>query len=487
MSKVKKIKNKIVSKNPVYLNNTLGNKKEKFTPFNEEVRLYTCGPTVYNYAHIGNLRTYIFEDVLRRVLEYNNYDLKHVMNVTDVGHLTDDGDQGEDKVEKEAKKKNMDAWELSEFYADAFFNDLSRLNIKKAHIIPKATEHIKEMINHVKDLESKGYTYEIPNDGIYMDTSLVDDYGKLANLNLDGLKEGARVKSSGKKNKTDFALWKFSPDNKKRQMEWDSPWGVGFPGWHIECSAMSSKYLGEQFDIHCGGIDHIPVHHTNEIAQTECVTGKKPWVKYWLHSEFLIDETGKMSKSKGEFLTLQLLVDKGYDPIEYRYFCLNAHYKKQLTFTYDGLDSAKKTYSKLEENIEKLKNSVDKKIFNLILNQDYDDFDEPVFKENVSDFISSVNDDLNIPKALGVLWDTIRSDLESSLKLVLINEYDKILGLKLLEEENKVPEEIERLVEKREKYRDEKNWEKADEIRDKVKEKGYKIIDSEKGSYVKKL
>ncbi len=486
MSNITEIRKKLIEKNSLFLKNTMSNEKEEFDVENEVVKFYTCGPTVYNYAHIGNLRTYVFEDVLRRVLEYNNYDLKQVMNITDVGHLTDDADDGEDKVEKEAKKKDMDAWKLAQFYSDAFFQDLSKLNIKKADIIPKATDHIQEMINLVKKLEKEGYTYEIPGDGIYMDTSLVEDYGKLANLDLEGLKDGVRVENKNKKNKTDFALWKFSPDDKNRQMEWDSPWGVGFPGWHIECSAMSSKYLGEQFDIHCGGVDHIPVHHTNEIAQSECAYGKKPWVKYWLHSEFLVDETGKMSKSKGEFLTLQLLIDKGYDPIHYRYFCLNSHYRKQLTFTYDALDSAKNTYSKLKDNIENLKRKIESKDIELLIDDNFNKINVSEFKKMLKKFILAINDDLNTPKALGVLWNVLRSNIDTLTKVALLYEFDKVLGIKIFESDS-IPSEIKNLLEIREKHRMNKDWEKADEIRDKIKEKGYKVIDSDDGSYAKKL
>jgi cysteinyl-tRNA synthetase len=317
--------------------------------------LYTCGPTVYNFAHIGNLRTYIFEDILRRTLEFNGYKVKQVMNITDVGHLTSDADTGEDKIEIGTKREGKSAWEIAKKYTDAFLCDLESLNIKKPHTLCKATDHISEMIELIKKIEQKGLVYQI-GDGIYFDTSKLDDYGKLANLSVNGLKAGARVDIvEGKRNKTDFALWKFSPKNAKRQMEWDSPWGRGFPGWHIECSAMSIKYLGEHFDIHCGGVDHIPIHHTNEIAQSEAATGKKPWVNYWLHGEFLILENSRMGKSAGNFITLATLKEKGYDPIVYRYLCLGAHYRKPLTFSFDSLEHAKNSYERLKEIVIKIK------------------------------------------------------------------------------------------------------------------------------------
>jgi len=309
--------------------NTLTRKLEDFNPLNPpNVGLYTCGPTVYMYAHIGNLRTYIFEDILKRVLLANNYKVNHVMNITDVGHLTSDADTGDDKLEKEAIKENKNAWEIAAFYTAAFQKDLEELNIIPPDIWCKATDHINEQIELVKKLESKGFTYRT-DDGIYFDTSKVADYGKLAGLDIEGLRAGIRVEMvAGKKNPTDFALWKFSPTNVKRQMEWDSPWGKGFPGWHIECAAMSMKYLGETFDIHCGGIDHIPVHHTNEIAEAESATGK-PFVKYWLHGEFLELKEGRMGKSEGNAILVSTLKEKGFDPLSYRYLVLNTHYRKR--------------------------------------------------------------------------------------------------------------------------------------------------------------
>ncbi|MBU2542036.1 cysteine--tRNA ligase, partial [Patescibacteria group bacterium] len=350
------------------LYNTLSRKKEEFTPLkkglfkSKEVGLYTCGPTVYNYAHIGNLRSYVFEDILKRTLEYNKYKVKHVMNITDVGHLTSDADEGEDKMEKGAKREGKTAWEIAEFYTQAFKSNLHDLNIEEPNIWCKATDHIPEQIKLVQKLIEKGVTYET-SDGIYFDTTKIDDYGKMANLKNQKLKAGERVDMGEKKNTTDFSLWKWSSrhselhperptgsegslSSPKRQMEWKAFGRMGFPGWHLECSAMATKYLGEQFDIHCGGIDHIPVHHTNEIAQSETATGKKPWVKYWLHNEFLnmanpsTGAQGKMAKSAGNFITLDTLKTHNINPLAYRYFLLQTHYRKQLSFSWEALEAA---------------------------------------------------------------------------------------------------------------------------------------------------
>ena len=308
--------------------NTLSRSKEDFQTIEQnKVKMYCCGPTVYNYAHIGNLRSYFFEDILKRVLLYNGFEVYHVMNITDVGHLVSDADEGEDKMEKGASREGKSVWDIAAFYTEAFKKDIAMLNILPPSVYCKATDFIKEQIEMIQCLEKKGFTYTT-GDGVYYDTSKFEGYGKMALLDIEGLEEGKRIEfSSEKKNKTDFALWKFSPKGQKRQMEWDSPWGVGFPGWHIECSAMSRKFLGDTFDIHCGGIDHVPIHHTNEIAQSEGCTGKK-FVNYWLHGEFLIEDKGKMSKSAGEFLRLQTLVDRGYSSIDYRYFLLMTHYRK---------------------------------------------------------------------------------------------------------------------------------------------------------------
>jgi cysteinyl-tRNA synthetase len=337
------------------LYNTLTRKKEIFKPLKKEyVGIYTCGPTVYWYPHIGNLRAYIFSDTLKRILKYNGFNVKHVINVTDVGHLTSDSDEGEDKIEQSAKKEHKPAKEISEHYFKIFKENLKKLNIFEPDIWCKATEHIKEQIELIKKLEEKGYTYRT-SDGIYFDTSKFKDYGKLAKLKIENLKGGKRVDLREKKNKTDFALWKFSEEPGKRQQEWNSPWGIGFPGWHIECSAMSSKYLGEQFDIHTGGEDHIPIHHTNEIAQSECAFEKKPWVRYWMHVAFLKFKGEKMSKSSGQISKLSDLEIQGFNPLDYRYFILTGHYRKQMNFTDENLKNAKNSYERLKNILSKIK------------------------------------------------------------------------------------------------------------------------------------
>ena len=342
------------------LYNTMTRRVDEFQAIDDkEVGLYTCGLTVYNYAHIGNLRTYLFEDILKRVLAVSGFAVRHVMNITDVGHLTSDADAGEDKMEKGAAREGRTAWEIAEFFQAAFVKDLARLHILPPDLWCKATDHIPEQIDLVRTLEAKGFTYVIEGDGVYFDTSKLPDYGKLGRLDFEGMRAGARIEVvAGKRNPTDFALWKVSPKGTKRQMEWESPWGVGFPGWHIECSAMAIKYLGEHLDIHCGGVDHVPVHHTNEIAQAEVALGHE-WVRWWMHGEWLVlpkkNEKGeeiveKMAKS-GEFLKLDLLIEKGYAPLAYRYFCLGAHYRQQLAFSWEGLDSAAAGFERLRERV----------------------------------------------------------------------------------------------------------------------------------------
>ncbi len=458
--------------------NTLTRKKEEFKPLNKKiVGLYTCGPTVYNFAHIGNLRTYIFEDILKRVLLYNKYKVKHVMNITDVGHLTSDSDTGEDKIEKGAKREGKTVWEIAEFYTKSFLQDINKLNIIKADIICRATDYIKEQIELIKKLEKKGFTYVI-EDGVYFDTSKLKDYGKLAKLDIEGLKAGARIEVvKGKKNITDFALWKFSPKDKKRQMEWISPWGKGFPGWHIECSAMSMKFLGETFDIHCGGIDHISVHHTNEIAQSEAATNKK-FVNYWMHGEFLNLEKEKMAKSGENFITLSTLENKNFEALVYRFFCLSAHYKSSLNFSFEALDASKKGLEHLRTEIAKIRNEK---------NKDNKEINEKYKKE----FLDAINDDLDMPKSIALLWDlTKEKEISGKSKLELIFDFDRIFGLKLKELKDikkKIPKEIEDLVKKREQARKENNFEEADKIRKKINEKGFKIDDTEKGSVLKRM
>lgn len=454
--------------------NTLTRKKEEFKSIKKSViDVYTCGPTVYQYAHIGNLRTYIFEDILKRVLLYNDFKVKHVMNITDVGHLTSDQDTGEDKIELGAKRENKSAWEIATFYTKAFKEDIKKLNILPPSIWCKATDHIKEQSELIKILEKKGYTYRT-DDGIYFDTSKLKDYGKLAKLDIEGLQEGARVDVKGKKHKTDFALWKFSPKNQQRQMEWKSLWSDrGFPGWHLECSAMAQKYLGNPFDIHCGGIDLIPVHHTNEIAQTEAATGK-PLANVWMHGEFLVLKEEKMSKSLGNIITLKTLEDQGYNPLVYRYLCLTAHYRMPLTFSWEALEGAKNALQHLKEKIAELKK--DKKTKNA--------------EKYLKQFQEAINDDLNIPIALSILWEALKDDkLSDSDKLSLVKEFDKVFGLDLLKKSKpeKIPSEILKLAKERETTRKNQDWKKADELRNKIKNLGYQVEDLDKGFRVKKL
>ncbi len=468
----------------ITLFNTLGRQKQVFEPIEHgKVGLYTCGPTVYDYQHIGNFRTFLFEDFLKRVLLYNGYDVTHIMNITDVGHLVSDGDEGEDKMEKGSARTGKTVWEIAEYYTQFFLDDAKALNILPPTRYTKATEYIKEQIDMIKCLDDKGFTY-ITSDGVYFDTSKLNDYGKLANLDIEGLEEGTRITfSSEKKNKTDFAVWKFSPRDRKRQMEWDSPWGKGFPGWHVECSAMSKKFLGDTFDIHCGGIDHIPIHHTNEIAQSESCNGK-PFVHYWLHGAFLEEESGKMSKSKGEFLRVKTLIDKGYSPMDYRYLCLGTHYRKRLLFNWDLLDQAKVTLGRLRQNIARLKGSSD--LSNLSNLSDSSD------SNYQNDFLASVNDDLNMPQALAVVWGVVRDEkLSSKEKLALIYDFDKVLGLDLdkdIEEKpSEVPAEIMDMVNQRIAAKKAKDFKLADELRDKVRSLGYEIVDKKDGAEVKEI
>lgn len=462
----------------LFLFNSLGREKQKFVPIDaKKVGLYTCGPTVYDFQHIGNFRSFLFEDLLKRTLLYNNFDVIHIMNITDVGHLVSDSDEGEDKMELGSARSGKTVWEIAEYYTKVFIEDAATLNILSPARYTKATDYIKEQIELVKCLEEKDYTYAT-SDGIYFDTSKLNDYGKLAQLDVKGMEKGRRIEfSNEKRNKTDFALWKFSPKNTQRQMEWESSWGKGFPGWHLECSAMSRKYLGDTFDIHCGGIDHIPIHHTNEIAQSEACTGKK-FVNYWLHGAFLEEETGKMSKSKGEFLRVQTLVDKGYSPLDYRYLCLGTHYRKRLLFSWEILDQAKSARTRLVNRIKELlpvkPSSVKTNSPELIGR----------YKQN---FQSRINDDLNMPEALAVLWEVLKDDsLDTKSKLDVLLDFDKVFGLSLDKtvEQTKeiIPAEVMKLVEQRTSAKKTKNFKLADELRNKIKELGYEIIDNKGGT-----
>jgi cysteinyl-tRNA synthetase len=419
-------------------------------------------------VHIGNLRTYIFEDLLRRTLEFNGYSVKHVMNITDVGHLVSDADEGEDKMEKGSRRTGKSAWEIAQFFTQAFREDIKRLNIYEPHIWCRATDHIQEQIEFIQCIENRGYTYRT-SDGIYFDTTRLSNYGHMARLDIEGLQAGARIDLGEKRSPTDFALWKFSPPGQKRQMEWESPWGTGFPGWHIECSAMAAKYLGPFFDIHCGGEDHIPVHHTNEIAQTEACFGTR-LANFWMHGYFLQLDEAKMSKASGEFLRLQVLIDRGYDPLAYRFFTLNAHYRAKLNFTWDGLDSA-------ATSLDRLRNQV------------YE-WDDPgaVDEDYVEKFTGQVNDDLNMPRAIAVAWDLVRSNLPSSVKKGTILVFDRVLGLNLAgwhPIQDVIPQEILTLVQQRQAARTEKRWAEADALRMQVTQAGYEIEDTPQGARVK--
>jgi len=452
------------------LYNTLTRKKEEFQPINDKkVGLYCCGPTVYWFAHIGNLKSYIFQDVLRRVLEYDGYKVIHIMNYTDVGHLTSDADTGEDKMEKGAKREGKTAWEIADFYIKAFEKDTQALNILKPTATPRATDHIAEQIELIKKIEEKGFTYKT-DDGIYFDTSKLKNYGKLAMLDEKGLKAGARVEmAEGKKSPTDFALWKFTPNGVRRQMEWPSPWGVGFPGWHIECSAMSQKYLGEQFDIHCGGVDHINVHHTNEIAQSEAAFGKIP-AKFWLHNEFLLVDSGKMGKSEGNIFTLKTLIDKGFNPLAYRYLVLTAHYRSKLNFTWESLEAAQNALNNLYQ------------IFG-----EYPDGGK-ISKEYKKEFEEAIDDDLDTPKAIALVWKLIKDEkISDADKKQTLLDSDKVFGLGLDKiKKVEIPDEIKKLAEQREKLRQEKKWDEADEVRKKIEEMGFHIEDAKEGPEIKK-
>ena len=461
--------------------NTLKRKKEEFKPISKNaVGLYTCGPTVYWFQHIGNMRAYLFADTLKRVLEYNKFKIKHVMNITDVGHLTSDSDEGEDKVELEARKEGKTAKELTSFYLTIFQSDLKKLNIIEPNIWAKATEHIQEQIDLIKVLQKKGFTY-LTNDGIYFDTSKFKNYAKLAKLQIKELKPGARVEMRDKKNPTDFALWKFSEKLGKRQQEWNpedfgADFPVGFPGWHIECSAMSMKYLGEHFDIHTGGEDHIPVHHTNELAQSECATGKK-FVNYWMHSAFLTFKGEKVSKSTGGLFTISELEGLGYSPTTYRFYVLLTQYRKKLDFSLTNLDAAKVTFERIKRKILEIKENPKRG----------KDKTEKYQKE----FDKAINDDLNTPLALQILQKVLDDiSFSSKKKMKLLEKFDKVLGLGIADmkkETIKVPEDIKKLVHARETLRGEKKWAEADIIRERIKEKGYTIKDTSEGPEIEKV
>jgi cysteinyl-tRNA synthetase len=460
---------------PLFLYNTLSRTKEEFKSIKPgSVGLYTCGPTVYNFAHIGNLRAYLFEDFLQKTLEYNGYQVKRVMNVTDVGHLTGDMDMGEDKMEKGAAREGKSAWDIAAFYLAAFRRDLAALHIKEPNIWCKATDYIPEQIAMIVTLEQKGYTYQI-GDGIYFDTSQVKDYNKLSHLPLAELREGARVEiNPDKKSPTDFALWKFSPAGARRQMEWPSPWGLGFPGWHIECSAMSLKFLTGQLDIHCGGIDHINIHHTNEIAQSEAATGQK-FFNYWLHGAFLNIPGGKkMAKSADNFLTLEnALIKQGLSPLAYRFAALQTHYRKSMEYSLEGMKQAQAGLTSLWEQVAGL-GTVSGAV-------------SPALADK---FNAAINDDLNLPKALAVLASVFKSQLAAADKLATVLDFDRVLGLGLAQAGATVTPDLsladlsadmQKLVTDREAARAAKDWAAADRLRDQLIQAGYILKDTEQG------
>jgi cysteinyl-tRNA synthetase len=455
--------------------NTLTRKVEKFTP-NEEgiVRMYTCGPTVYHYAHIGNLRTYIFEDILEKGLEYLGYDVLRVMNITDVGHLTSDADSGDDKMALASAREKKSVYEIAEYYTNEFFKDAEKLNVRKPSIVEKASDHIDTYIKMIEKMIEDGYAY-LSNGNVYFDITKANDYYSLSGKNPEDLMVGVRdtvEEDTYKRNPSDFVLWFTTSKFENQDMKWDSPWGIGYPGWHIECSGISGKYLGEYLDIHCGGIDNVFPHHTNEIAQSEAYFGHK-WCNYWVHGEHLNDQSGKMSKSKGEFLTVSLLEEKGYNPLSYRYFCLNSHYRNQLTFSWDALDSAENAYNKLKNKIkllDKTPNLSDKKL----------DYYQEKFKD-------AIGNDLNTSSMMTLVYDVLKDEeLSDFTKLYLIDDFDKVLSLGLIAEEKEISSDLEEMILKKIEERNEakknKDFTLADTIRDELFQRGVKLIDSREGT-----
>ena len=454
--------------------NTLTRKIEEFIPNNpKEVSMYTCGPTVYHFAHIGNLRTYIAEDIIEKTLNYIGYNVKRVMNITDVGHLTSDSDTGEDKMLKGAKREHKSVLEIARFYTEEFKKDCSKLNIKWPKTVVLATSMVDDYIEFIKTLMDKGYAY-LSGGNVYFDTSKLDNYYVLTNHTENSLMEAVREdvkQDTNKKNKTDFVLWFTKSKFDSQELKWDSPWGVGYPGWHIECSSISLKYLGEHLDIHCGGVDNIFPHHTNEIAQTESLIGHK-WCNYWIHPEHLNDASGKMSKSNGEFLTVSLLESKGYNPLAYRLFCLQSHYHKQLVFTYESLDSAANTYNKLLSKIKSI-------------TKDDSKVDMASARKYQEKFKSELENDFNTSNALTILYDVLKSDLNNNTKLYLVSDFDKVLSLDLLKEE-KIDKElldfITSKIEQRNNFKKNKEYDKADNIRKELEEKGIILKDTREGT-----
>lgn len=464
------------------LYNTLTKKVDDFKPIKpNEVGIYSCGPTVYDFAHIGHFRTYVGTDILKRILKYNGYKVKQVMNITDVGHLTSDSDTGQDKMEKGAQREGKTVWEIAEFYTTDFFNALEKLNIRKPEIIAKATDNIPEMIELIKKLKKNGLAYKTA-DGIYFNTSKFRNYGRLSG-GKKGIKAGARIQMvTGKKHPTDFALWKFSPKDKKRQMEWPSPWGIGFPGWHIECSAMAMKFLGKTIDIHTGGVDHIPIHHENEIAQSEGTT-KQQFVNCWVHFEFLMVDNRKMSKSLGNIYHRNDIEKKGFSLLDCRYLFLTAHYRDKLNFTWKSLNGAKTALSNLKALVSPLLKAPETADLSPEKLNQLNDFRRQ--------FETAIYNDLNLPQALAVLWKLVKSNIPPRDKYDLILEMDQVFGLKLDRPSpnpqlEKMPDEIIELIKQRERLRKEKNWSKSDMIRKEIEKKGYLIKDTSKNTVIEK-
>ena len=456
----------------IYFYNTLTKQKDLFKPIEEgKVKIYSCGPTVYKDATIGNMRTNLLNDTLRRVLKYNGYELKHVMNITDVGHLVSDGDEGEDKMLKSAREEHKSPLEIAEYYTKLFFRDLERLNIETPEVVCKATDHIKEMLEMVQKIMKNGYAYETST-AIYFDVSKLDKYGILSGINLNDQKAGARVDiDPEKRNPYDFALWIKAPAN--HLMKWDSPWGPSYPGWHIECSAMSTKYLGEEFDIHTGGVDLVPTHHENEIAQNKGACGKNP-AHYWIHGEYLLINGGKMSKSLGNTYLIDDIIAKGYSPLAYRLFNYSCHYRGKLNFTWEGIESANTSLIRLREGYQKH------------LNGNSDVSDE-IIADMENRFHQAINDDMNMPLALSVVWEAVKYPEKSPKIAQLLKKFDTVLGIKIDEvQETKIPQEILDLVEERKQARSDKNWSESDRLRDLIAEKGYIVKDTKDGTEVLK-
>lgn len=459
----------------IFFYNTLTKSKDTFKSIdNKVVKIYSCGPTVYKDATIGNMRTNLFQDTLRKVLKYNGYKIKHVMNITDVGHLVSDGDEGEDKMLKSAREENKSPLEIAKHYTELFFEDLKKLNIETPEIICKATEHIKEMLEYVKQLIENGYAYETST-AIYFDVSKLDEYGVLSGINLEEQKAGARIEiDKEKRNPYDFALWIKAPKN--HLMKWDSPWGPSYPGWHIECSAMGRKYLGEQFDIHTGGIDLIPTHHENEIAQSKGACGKIP-ANYWLHGEYLLIDGRKMSKSLGNVYLLKDIEEKGYDPLVYRLFNYSSHYRNKINFTWEAMEGASKSLERLRNSYQLHLKGTD------ILNEE----DNNKLIELEENFHKAINDDMNMPLAMSFVWEVVRFEKKSPEIAKLLLKFDTILSLEIDKdiEKHEIPEEIKQLLEERKNAREQKDWKKSDEIRDLLKQKGYIVKDTKNGVEIK--